>query len=193
MEFNIFRGKSRAEKRIVAAAGLGLESKFMATIRTGIGVDTHRFAKGRRLILGGVEVDHKLGLDGHSDADVLCHAVMDALLGAVADGDIGMHFPNTSPEWKDARSLDLLKEVVNRLRRRGARVVNVDATIIAERPKIAPHAEAMRRNMARVLGVQVDQVSVKATTAEKMGALGRAEGIAAMAVATVEQRKDSEA
>ena len=159
----------------------------MAIVRTGIGVDTHRFARGRRLILGGVEVDHKVGLEGHSDADVLCHAVMDALLGAVADGDIGMHFPNTDPEWKDARSLDLLKAVADRLRRHGARVVNVDSTVIAERPKIAPHADAMRRNMARMLGINVDRVSVKATTAEKMGALGRAEGIAAMAVATVEQ------
>ena len=159
----------------------------MTLIRTGIGFDAHRFVRNRPLVLGGVEVDHKLGLDGHSDADVLCHAIMDALLGAVADGDIGMHFPNTDPEWKNARSLDLLKAVADRLRRRGARVVNVDSTIIAERPKIAPHADAMRRNMARVLGVDVDRVSVKATTAEKMGALGRAEGIAAMAVATVEQ------
>jgi 2-C-methyl-D-erythritol 2,4-cyclodiphosphate synthase len=139
------------------------------------------------LILGGVEVDHKLGLDGHSDADVLCHAVMDALLGAMADGDIGMHFPNTDPEWKDARSLDLLKAVADRLRRRGVRVVNVDSTVIAERPKIAPHSDAMRRNMARVMGIGVDQVSVKATTAEKMGALGRAEGVAVMAIATVER------
>jgi len=159
----------------------------MTMIRTGIGFDAHRFAKGRRLILGGVEVDHKLGLDGHSDADVLCHAIMDALLGAIADGDIGIHFPNTDPDWKDARSLDLLKAVADRLRRRGARVVNVDSTILAEKPKISPYADAMRRNMARAMGVNVDRVSVKATTVEKMGALGRAEGIAAMAVATVEQ------
>jgi len=164
----------------------------MAIVRTGIGFDTHRFVKGRPLILGGVEVDHKLGLDGHSDADVLCHAVTDALLGAMADGDIGMHFPNTDPEWKNARSLDLLKTVVDRLRRRGVRVVNVDSTLIAERPRIAPHAETMRRNMARVLGVNVGRVSVKATTAEKMGSLGRAEGIAAMAVATVEQGEPEE-
>jgi 2-C-methyl-D-erythritol 2,4-cyclodiphosphate synthase len=165
----------------------------MGLIRTGIGFDIHRFAKSRRLVLGGVEVDHKVGLDGHSDADVLCHAVMDALLGAVADGDIGQHFPNTDPEWKGARSLDLLKIVAERLRVRGVRVVNVDATIIAERPKIAPHAESMRRNMARMMGVTADRVSVKATTAERMGALGRAEGIAVMAVATVEQKEDNEA
>lgn len=144
------------------------------------------------MILGGVDVEHKLGLDGHSDADVLCHAIMDALLGAVADGDIGMHFPNTDSEWKNARSLDLLKAVADRLRQRGARVVNVDSTVIAERPKIAPYADAMRRNMARVLGVDVERVSVKATTAEKMGALGRAEGIAALAVATVEEGDDDE-
>jgi 2-C-methyl-D-erythritol 2,4-cyclodiphosphate synthase len=148
--------------------------------------------KGRPLILGGVEVDHKLGLDGHSDADVLCHAVTDALLGAMADGDIGMHFPNTDPEWKNARSLDLLKTVVDRLRRRGVRVVNVDSTLIAERPMIAPHADTMRRNMARVMGIDMDRVSVKATTAEKMGSLGRAEGIAALAIATVEQGEPEE-
>lgn len=159
--------------------------KVFMQIRTGIGFDTHRLARGRPLILGGVEIDHKVGLDGHSDADVLCHAVMDAILGAAADGDIGIHFPNTDPTWKDARSVDMLRDVADRERSRGYRVVNVDSTVIAERPKIAPFVDAMRRNMARAIGVPADRVSVKATTAERMGALGRCEGIAAMAVATL--------
>lgn len=154
-------------------------------IRTGTGFDAHRLRKGRALILGGVEIDHKVGLEGHSDADVLCHAVMDAILGAAADGDIGVHFPNTDPTWKDARSLDLLKYVADRERSRGYRVVNVDATVIAERPKIAPFVDSMRSNMARAMGIPSDRVSVKATTAERMGAIGRCEGIAAMAVATL--------
>ena len=162
----------------------------MTIVRTGIGFDIHRFVKGRRLVLGGVEIEHKLGLDGHSDADVLCHAVMDALLGAIADGDIGTHFPNTDPEWKDARSLDLLKAVTNRLHSLRAKVINVDATLIAERPKFSPHYEVMRRNLARMMNVEISRVSVKATTPEKMGALGRAEGIAALAIASVEQKRE---
>ncbi|MFC1499009.1 2-C-methyl-D-erythritol 2,4-cyclodiphosphate synthase [Verrucomicrobiota bacterium] len=155
-------------------------------IRTGIGFDSHRFAEGRRLVLGGVEIEHKLGLDGHSDADALCHAITDALLGAVADGDIGTHFPDTDPVWKNARSLDLLEKTAERVNAKSARVINVDATVIVEAPRIAPYIHDMRVNIAAALGVAEDCVSVKATTAEKMGALGRGEGIAAMAVATVE-------
>lgn len=155
-------------------------------IRTGIGFDIHRFGKGRPLVLGGVTIPHPAGLDGHSDADALCHAVMDALLGAVADGDIGMHFPNTDPRWKDARSLALLKMVTARLRRRGARILSVDSTVLAEAPRLAPHVAAMRAKLAGALGVPTDRVSVKATTLERLGALGRGEGLAAMAVATVD-------
>ena len=155
-------------------------------ITTGIGMDTHRLVKGRRLILGGVPMEHSLGLDGHSDADVLCHALADALLGAIADGDIGVHFPDTDPRWKDANSLDLLAKVVDRLKIRRARVVHVDATVMAEAPKLAPYRQAIREQLARVLEVAVQNVSIKATTLEGMGALGRREGIAAMAVATVE-------
>ena len=155
--------------------------------RTGIGFDIHRFAAGRRLVLGGVVIPHAAGLEGHSDADALCHAAADALLGAVADGDIGQHFPNTDPRWKDADSLDLLRQVGQRVRSRGARILNVDATVLAEAPRIMPHAPAMRANMAAALGVEVSQVSVKATTAEGLGALGRCEGIAVMAVAAVQQ------
>jgi 2-C-methyl-D-erythritol 2,4-cyclodiphosphate synthase len=158
-------------------------------IRTGIGFDIHRFKKGRRLVLGGVDIPHQAGLDGHSDADVLCHAVMDALLGAVADADIGRHFPNTDAWWKGACSLDLLKIVAGRLAARGARIVNVDSTVLAEAPKLAPHVGAMRARMAKAMGIAADCVSVKATTLEKLGALGRGEGMAVMAVATVDARK----
>lgn len=154
-------------------------------VRTGIGFDAHRLVEGRRLVLGGVTIDFPLGLLGHSDADVLCHAVSDALLGAIADGDIGVHFPDTDARWKDANSLDLLAHVVSRLKARQAHIVNVDATILAEQPKLAPHREAMRANLAKTMQVPVEAVSIKATTVEGMGALGRKEGIAVMAVATV--------
>lgn len=155
-------------------------------VRTGIGFDMHRLVKDRELVLGGVTIQHKLGLEGHSDADVVTHAVIDALLGAAAEGSIGLMFPNTDPRWKGARSLDLLAAVMKRLAVRRARVLNVDATVIAQQPRLAPHFEAMRLNLADVLGVPVDQVSVKATTAEHMGVVGREEGMAAMAVATIE-------
>jgi 2-C-methyl-D-erythritol 2,4-cyclodiphosphate synthase len=155
--------------------------------RAGIGFDVHPFAEGRRLVLGGVEIAHPLGLAGHSDADVLCHAVMDALLGAAAEGDIGQHFPSGDPRWKDARSLDLLAAVKRLVLGKGLTIVHVDATILAEAPRVAPHAVAMRRNIAEVLDLSVERVSVKATTLERLGAIGRREGIAAMAVATLEE------
>jgi 2-C-methyl-D-erythritol 2,4-cyclodiphosphate synthase len=138
-------------------------------------------------MLGGVEIPYALGLLGHSDADVLCHAISDALLGAVADGDIGRHFPDTDPRWRDADSLQLLATVAARVRARQASVVNIDATVLAEQPKLAPHVSAMRERLANAVGVPVDRISVKATTVEGLGALGRGEGIAVMAVATVEQ------
>ena len=155
-------------------------------IKTGIGFDAHRLVKDRRLILGGVPIEYPLGLEGHSDADVLCHALADALLGAIADGDIGVHFPDTDPRWKNASSLDLLAQVVGRLKTRRARVVHVDAILMAEAPQLAPYRQAMRERLAGVLEVSVQDVSIKATTLEGMGALGRREGIATMAVATVE-------
>ncbi len=156
-------------------------------IRTGIGFDIHRFAPGRRLVLGGVEFASDVGLEGHSDADVLCHALADALLGAVADGDIGQHFPNTDARWKDADSVGLLRAVIERVRVKGFRVVNVDATITAQKPKIAPRVAEMKARLAPVLAIDTDAVSVKATTMEGLGAIGRSEGIAVMAVATVER------
>lgn len=158
-------------------------------IRTGIGFDIHRFARGRPLVLGGVRLAFDRGLAGHSDADVVCHAVADALLGAMADGDIGVHFPDTDPAWKNADSLDLLRRVAVRVRALGARIGNVDCTVLAEAPRLAPHIPLMRSNLARAMHVAASRVSVKATTLEKLGALGRGEGIAVHAVATVETRR----
>ena len=154
-------------------------------MRTGIGFDTHRLVDHRKLILGGVEIEHPQGLLGHSDADVLTHAIMDALLGAIADGDIGQHFPDTDPKWAGADSLVLLKAVTERLHTKGWRIGNVDATVLAERPKLMPHIPAMREKLAQAMSIPVDAVSVKATTVEGLGAIGRREGISTMAVATV--------
>ena len=146
-------------------------------MRSGIGIDSHRFAPGRRLVLGGVEIPYELGLAGHSDADVLAHAIADALLGAAGLGDIGQHFPDTDARWKDADSMELLRLVVARV---GA-VEHVDATVMMERPKLAPHREAISASLGAVLG----SVNVKATTGEGMGFVGRGEGAAALAVATL--------
>jgi 2-C-methyl-D-erythritol 2,4-cyclodiphosphate synthase len=154
-------------------------------VRTGLGVDSHRFAPGRRLILGGVEVPYEQGLAGHSDADVLTHAVIDALLGAAGLGDIGTHFPDTEAQWKDADSLGLLRDVVATLGAAGWSIANVDATVLLERPKLLPHRPAITTALAGALGVAEDAVNVKATTGEGMGFVGRGEGAAALAVATV--------
>ncbi len=156
-------------------------------LHTGIGFDTHRLVEGRRLVLGGVEIPHTLGLLGHSDADVLAHAIMDALLGAIAAGDIGHLFPDSDPAYEGADSLALLRRVAALVRERGWRIENIDATVMAERPKLAPHIDAMCARLAEAAGIPVEDVSVKATTMEKMGHLGREEGIGAMAVATVVQ------
>lgn len=158
-------------------------------MRTGIGFDTHRLVTERKLILGGVEIEHTHGLLGHSDADVLTHAIMDALLGAIADGDIGQHFPDTDPQWKGANSIALLRAVVARLHTKGWSISNVDATVLAERPKLMPHIPAMRQCLADAMQIPIDAVSVKATTVEGLGAIGRREGISAMAVATVIPQK----
>ena len=155
--------------------------------RVGIGFDAHRFSRGRKLILGGVEIAHSRGLEGHSDADVLSHAIADALLGAIGAGDIGQHFPNTDESIRGISSIEILKHVSKLLIDKGARVLNVDASVIAEEPKIAPHISAMRQKIADALGIRESTVNVKATTNEKLGAIGRGEGIAAMATATVEQ------
>jgi len=154
-------------------------------LRIGNGYDTHRLVEGRPLILGGQRLEHPdgLGLDGHSDADVLVHAVMDALLGALSLGDIGKYFPPTDPRWKGADSLVLLEQVVELVNDRGWQVVNVDSVVIAERPKLKPHIEAMREAIALRMGLDPDQVGVKATTNERLGPEGREEGMSCHAVA----------
>lgn len=153
--------------------------------RSGIGFDTHRLVEDRKLILGGIEIPHAYGLLGHSDADVLTHAIMDALLGAIAAGDIGQHFPDTDEQWKGADSVKLLEAVTTLLLEKGWRINNVDATVLAERPKLMPHLPAMREKLALAMQISTDAVSLKATTVEGLGAIGRREGISAMAVATV--------
>ena len=153
--------------------------------RIGHGYDVHRLVEGRRLVLGGVYIAWERGLLGHSDADVLVHAVMDALLGAAALGDIGKLFPDTDPEYAGADSLKLLAEVMRRLRAAGFEVSNIDATVVAQRPKLAPHIDAMRENIARAAALAPSQVSVKATTEEKLGFTGKGLGIAAHAVALI--------
>jgi 2-C-methyl-D-erythritol 2,4-cyclodiphosphate synthase len=155
-------------------------------VRVGIGYDVHSLAPGRKLVLGGVEVPFDKGLSGWSDADVLTHAIIDALLGAAALGDIGSHFPSGEPQYKDISSRLLLERVRDELMQHGWRVNNVDATIMAEQPKLRDFIDQMRQQLSRTLGVEVGQVSVKATTSEKMGFIGRGEGIAACAVALIE-------
>ena len=151
--------------------------------RVGTGYDLHRMEAGRPLIIGGVSIPHETGLAGHSDADVLCHAVTDAILGAAAAGDIGQHFPDTDPKWKGANSIELLKGAVAIVRAAGYAVANIDAVVIAERPKLAPHIAAMRANLAQAIGIDVSAISVKGKTNEKVDALGRNEAIAVHAVA----------
>jgi 2-C-methyl-D-erythritol 2,4-cyclodiphosphate synthase len=151
-------------------------------MRTGIGIDTHRFEDGRRLVLGGVEIPGERGLAGHSDADVLTHAIVDALLGAAGLGDIGELFPDTDELWRDADSMALLRDVLGRVQAAGWAVAHVDTTVVLERPKLAPHRDAIRESLASVLG----SVNVKFTTGEKMGFVGREEGAAALAVATLD-------
>ena len=163
---------------------------MVSAVRTGIGFDVHPFAEGRQLVLGGVEIDHPRGLAGYSDADVLCHAIADAILGAAALGDIGHHFPHDDPRWKDADSRELLRIVAARLREAGWEIANVDATVLAEAPRIGLHVEAMRLEIAAALSIGPGEVGVKATTMEGLGSIGRREGIAAMAVATIHRHPE---
>jgi 2-C-methyl-D-erythritol 2,4-cyclodiphosphate synthase len=154
-------------------------------ITTGIGYDCHQLAEGRRLVLGGVEIEHDRGLLGFSDSDVLTHAVIDALLGAAALGDIGQHFPDTDERYRDADSIELLRAAVELLRERGFSVEHVDATVVIERPKLAPHRDRMRARLAETMGLEIDHVNVKATRGEGMGFVGRGEGAATLAIATL--------
>ncbi len=159
----------------------------MTRVRTGIGYDVHRFAEGRNMRLGGVDIPYDKGLLGHSDADVLLHAIADALLGSAALGDIGRHFPPRDPQFKDADSLDLLKQSRELVIAAGFRIINIDATVIAEAPKVGPHADLMRERIAMACGVDIGGVNIKATTNEGMGFVGREEGIAALAIATIQE------
>jgi 2-C-methyl-D-erythritol 2,4-cyclodiphosphate synthase len=154
-------------------------------VHVGIGYDVHQLVAGRRLVLGGVEIPHPKGLDGHSDADALMHAICDAILGAIGESDIGHFFPNTDPRWKGVPSKIFLEEAAKQVARRSGRIVNVDATVIAQAPKIYPHIAEMKKRIAAALGMAEDKIGVKATTNELMGFIGREEGIAAMAVASI--------
>jgi 2-C-methyl-D-erythritol 2,4-cyclodiphosphate synthase len=158
----------------------------VSAFRCGIGYDAHRLVSGRKLILGGVKIPHPRGLEGHSDADVLSHAVADAILGALGAGDIGKHFPNTEESIRGISSIEILRHAATIAAQKNARVVNVDATVLAETPKISPHIAAMQEKIADALGVKANAISIKATTNEGLGAIGRSEGMAAIAVASVE-------
>jgi 2-C-methyl-D-erythritol 2,4-cyclodiphosphate synthase len=159
-------------------------------MRIGIGYDIHPLVKRRKLVIGGVEIPFSKGLDGWSDADVLTHAIIDALLGAAALGDIGTHFPPGEPKYKDISSLELLKKTNEKLAEKGWRIVNLDATVIAEEPKLADFIERMRQNLSQTLGIEVEQVSIKASTANEMGCVGRGRGIEAQAIALLEGSQD---
>jgi 2-C-methyl-D-erythritol 2,4-cyclodiphosphate synthase len=155
------------------------------TTLTGIGYDSHRLAEGRKLILGGIEIPGELGLDGHSDADVLTHAIIDALLGAAGLGDIGEHFPDSDDSYRDADSIELLQTVLTRVVAQGLELINVDTTVVMERPKLTPHRDAIRERLAHALGIAPARVNVKATTGEGIGFVGRGEGVAALAVVSL--------
>ncbi len=156
-------------------------------MRVGFGYDVHAFVSGRPLILGGIRIPYLFGLKGHSDADVLVHAICDALLGAVAEGDIGRHFPDTDPQYRDIKSTILLRKVLAKVREKGFRPINVDATIVAQKPRLSDNIPRMVKEVANVLEIETDRVNVKATTTEGLGFTGREEGIAAYAVALVEE------
>jgi 2-C-methyl-D-erythritol 2,4-cyclodiphosphate synthase len=155
-------------------------------VHVGIGYDAHRLVEGRKLVLGGVELPHPKGLEGHSDADVLMHAVCDAIFGALGEGDIGHFFPNTDPRWKNAPSKLFLQEAARQVGFHDGKIVNVDATIIAQQPRLAPHIHAMKLHLSQALGLNPRRIGIKATTNEQLGFVGREEGIAAMAVAAVD-------
>ena len=156
--------------------------------RIGNGYDVHRLIEGRKLILGGVDIPHGLGLDGHSDADVLCHALCDSLLGASGAGDLGKYFPDTDDKWKGVSSLVLLEKTGEIVTKRGYRIANIDTTIVAQQPKLAPYIEAMTRNIAKTLKIDRDQVNVKASTTERLGFVGREEGVATYAVVLLQAK-----
>ncbi|HEY1267438.1 MAG TPA: 2-C-methyl-D-erythritol 2,4-cyclodiphosphate synthase [Candidatus Binatia bacterium] len=160
-----------------------------SNLRIGHGFDAHRFRRGRRLVLGGVDIPHATGLAGHSDADVLLHALINAILGALGEGDIGMHFPDSDPRYKNISSAKLLEKALAIMRREKFSIVNIDATVIAQKPRLAPHYEKIRRRVAALVGTAARSVNVKAATTERMGWVGEGKGMAAMAVALLEKRR----
>lgn len=174
-------------RTIKCLVGFGVADIFAEMVHVGIGYDVHQLVAGRKLILGGVEIPHAKGLEGHSDADVLMHAICDAILGALGEADIGHFFPNTDARWKGAASKVFLHEAAMHAKFHEARIVNIDATIIAQAPKVYPYVEEMKKNIAAALDINLNRVGVKATTNELMGFIGREEGIAAMAVASVDR------
>jgi 2-C-methyl-D-erythritol 4-phosphate cytidylyltransferase/2-C-methyl-D-erythritol 2,4-cyclodiphosphate synthase len=184
----VFDGELDNTKLTTSADFVAAREKTMGTTetRTGIGYDVHAFAEGDQVILGGVSIPHTHRLSGHSDADVVLHAITDAIFGALADGDIGSHFPPSDVQWKGADSSIFLEYAVERVKMRGGRIVHLDTTIICESPKIGPHRDSIREKIAAICGVMVDRVGVKATTTEQLGFTGRREGIAAQAVATLQ-------
>jgi len=185
---HLFAGDAKNFKLTTGEDFLRAESLLLNAlpdIRTGQGYDVHAFAAGDHVWLGGVSIPHTHGLAGHSDADVLAHAVTDAILGAIAEGDIGSHFPPSDPQWKGAKSSIFLEHAANLVRRRGGMIAHIDATIVCEAPKIGPHRDFVRASLAKIIGVEVTRVAVKATTSEKLGFTGRQEGMAALALATV--------
>ena len=188
MTVDVFEGEARNTKLTTAEdfdRALAREMAALGDIRTGNGYDVHAFADGDHVWLGGVKIAHECGVTGHSDADVGLHALVDAILGALADGDIGFHFPPSDPQWKGASSDRFLKFAVERVARRGGRIVNLDLTIVCEAPKVGPHRDVMRSRIAEIAGISADRVGVKATTSERLGFTGRREGLAAMATATI--------
>jgi 2-C-methyl-D-erythritol 2,4-cyclodiphosphate synthase len=168
------------------SANLGSSFVIPVMIRCGIGYDAHRLVRGRKLILGGIQIPHDRGLEGHSDADVLSHAIADAILGALGEGDIGKHFPNTEESIRGISSMEILRHVATIAAEKNARVINVDATLLAEAPKISPRISEMRQTIAEALSVKAEAISIKATTNEGLGTIGRGEGMAALAVGSVE-------
>lgn len=187
-EVHVFEGEAGNMKVTTSEDFSAAETRLLrelSDIRTGQGFDVHAFGPGDHVALGGVWIAHDHGLAGHSDADVLSHAITDALLGALAEGDIGSHFPPSDPQWKGAASKIFLAAAADKVRARGGMIAHIDATLICEKPKVGPHRDAIRESLAAILGIAVDRVAVKATTTERLGFTGREEGIAAMAVATV--------
>jgi 2-C-methyl-D-erythritol 2,4-cyclodiphosphate synthase len=188
-------GESIPETSTVAGVGAVREpllKNFIvmaSNLRIGYGFDAHRFARGRKLVLGGVEIAHSAGLAGHSDADVLLHALINAILGALGEGDIGVHFPDSDPRYKNISSVKLLQEVLALMRRKRYSIVNGDVTVIAEKPRLAPHYDKIRRRLSKLLGVAAGAINIKAGTMEGMGAIGAAKGIAATAVVLLEKRR----